>query len=577
ILVDQTKTNDFKPFGSAMTKIQNRQVDKSYEIFLALYQAVSGTEEARNIYKQFAPDFFDLVVVDECHRGSAAEDSAWREILEYFSSATQIGLTATPKETKDVSNIDYFGEPVYSYSLKDGIDDGFLAPYKVVRVDLDKDLAGWRPERGKRDKHGREIGDRIYNQRDFDRNLVMEQRTRLVARRVSEFLKATNRYDKTIVFCEDIDHAERMRQALVNENSDIAAYQPKYIMRITGDNPEGKAELENFIMPESRYPVIVTTSELMTTGVDVQTCKLIVLDKRIESMTKFKQIVGRGTRIYDYDGIATEERKLYFTIIDFKKATELFADPDFDGDPVQIYQPKEDEPIVPPDEADSGETSGENGTSDQPVGEPGDDENEPAIFLGGNKDGQRRVKYVVNDVPFVVIGERVQYYDKEGKLITESLKDYTRKAVQKEFASLDEFLRKWNKTEKKQAIFDALKEQGVLLEAIADEVGKDLDSFDLICHVAFGQPPLTRRERAENVRKRDYFTKYGEQARAVLDALLEKYADDGVAHIEDVNVLKMRPIDSFGTPVEIINGIFGGKAKYQEAIRELEEELYKIA
>src|SRR5262249_10613964 len=396
ILVDQTKTNDFKPFGSAMTKIQNRQVDKSYEIFLALYQAVSGTEEAKNIYKQFNQDFFDLVVVDECHRGSAAEDSAWREILEYFSTAAQIGLTATPKETEDVSNIDYFGKPVYSYSLKDGIDDGFLAPYKVVRVDLDKDLAGWRPERGKRDKYGQEINDRIYNQRDFDRNLVMEQRTRLVARRVSEFLKCTNRYDKTIVFCEDIDHAERMRQALVNENGDIAAYNPKYVMRITGDNAEGKAELENFIMPESRFPVIVTTSELMTTGVDAQTCKLIVLDKRIESTTKFKQIVGRGTRIAeDYD-------KLYFTIIDFKKAPELFADPDFDGAPVQIYEPTEDGPIAPPDENDPNATVEENGAADPLAGVLDDNEieDELAAFIFRNTGEHRITKYVINDVPF---------------------------------------------------------------------------------------------------------------------------------------------------------------------------------
>ena len=577
ILVDQTKTNDFKPFGTAMTKIQKRQIDKSYEIYLALYQAVSGTEEAKNIYKQFTPDFFDLVIVDECHRGSAADDSAWREILEYFSAATHIGLTATPKETKDVSNIDYFGKPVYSYSLKDGIDDGFLAPYKVVRVDLDRDLAGWRPERGKRDKHGQAIEDRIYNQRDFDRNLVMEQRTRLIAKRVSEFLKGTNRYDKTIVFCEDIDHAERMRQALVNENSDIAAYQPKYVMRITGDNPEGKAELENFIMPESKYPVIVTTSELMTTGVDAQTCKLIVLDKRIESITKFKQIVGRGTRNAEDFG------KLYFTIIDFKNATELFADPDFDGDPVQIYEPKGDDPIVPPDDGDdlpTSPTDGQGGTTDAQDREGNDNaeiDDSPATILTRNPRGQGRIKYVVNDVSFTVIGERVQYYDREGKLITESLKDYTRKTVQKEFGTLDEFLRKWSKADKKQAVLDELQEQGVLLEAIADEIGKELDPFDMVCHVAFGQPPLTRRERAANVRKRDYFTKYGEQARAVLEALLEKYADAGIHHIEDINVLKVQPIDRFGTPVEIINGIFGSKAKYTAAIRELEEELYRVA
>jgi len=317
-----------------MTKIKNRQVDKSYEIYLSLYQAVTGTEEEKNIYKQFSPDFFDLVVVDECHRGSAAEDSAWHEILKYFSSATHIGMTATPKETMYVSNIHYFGESIYTYSLKQGIEDGFLAPYKVIRFDLDKDLMGWRPEKGKQDKYKQEIEDRIYNLKDFDRDLVLEQRTQLVAKKITEFLKATNRYDKTIVFCENIDHAERMRQALVNENGDLAAQNSKYVMRITGDNPEGKAELDNFILPESQYPVIATTSKLLAVGVDVQTCKLIVLDQRIQSMSQFKQIIGRGTRINeDFD-------KYFFTIMDFKKATELFADPDFDGPPIETYEPE---------------------------------------------------------------------------------------------------------------------------------------------------------------------------------------------------------------------------------------------
>jgi type I restriction enzyme R subunit len=324
ILADQTKTNDFKPFGQAMTKITNRTVDKSYEIYLCLYQAVTGTEEAQNIYRQFSPDFFDLVVVDECHRGSAADDSAWRQILEYFSSATQIGLTATPKETKDISNIEYFGEPIYTYSLRQGISDGFLAPYKVVRIgldkDLDKDLDGWRPEAGQTDKYGQIIEDREYNDRDFDRNLILEQRTEVVAAKVTEFLKGTDRFAKTIIFCENIDHAERIRQAMVNANPDLAAANSKYVMRITGDNDEGKAQLDNFIDPESTYPVIATTSRLMTTGVDAQTCQLIVLDRRINSMTEFKQIIGRGTRINEDYG------KLYFTIMDFKRATALFAD-----------------------------------------------------------------------------------------------------------------------------------------------------------------------------------------------------------------------------------------------------------
>ena len=344
ILVDQTKNNDFKPFGAAMTKISKRQIDKSYEIYLSLYQAVTGSEEEQNIYKQFSPDFFDLIVIDECHRGSAAEDSAWREILAYFSSATHVGLTATPKETKDVSSIYYFGDPVYSYTLKQGIEDGFLAPYKVVRIDIDKDVQGWRPSKGQTDKNGQLIEDRVYNQIDMDRTLVLEKRTELVAKKITEFLVATDPYAKTIVFCDDIDHAERMRQALVNLNPERVKESRKYIMRITGDELEGKAELDNFINPEERYPVIATTSKLMTTGVDAQTCKLVVLDQHIKSMTEFKQIIGRGTRINeDYD-------KFWFTIMDFKKATELFADKDFDGEPVMIYEPKGDESPVPPDD-----------------------------------------------------------------------------------------------------------------------------------------------------------------------------------------------------------------------------------
>jgi len=566
ILVDQARTNDFKPFGGAMTKITNRQADKSYEIYLALYQAVSGTEDASNIYKQFSPDFFDLVVIDECHRGSAAEDSAWREILAYFSKATHIGLTATPKETREVSNITYFGEPIYTYSLKQGIEDGFLAPYKVVRIDLDKDLTGWRPEKGKTDKHGQEIEDRIYNQRDFDKTLVLEKRTQLVARKVSEFLKATDRFAKTIVFCEDIDHAERMRQALVNENSDLVAQHEKYVMRITGDNPEGKAELDNFILPEKRIPAVVTTSKLLTTGVDAQTCQLIVLDQRIQSMTEFKQIIGRGTRINEDYG------KLWFTIMDFKKATELFADKDFDGDPVVIYEPKGDDSPVPPDDFDDG--------AGDDADEPGDDggtirEDPPDITITDPPIGGR-VKYYVNDVPVWVAAERVQYYGKDGKLITESLKDYTRKTVLGEFASLDVFLARWTEAEQKQAIIKELEQQGVLLEALADEVGKELDPFDLVCHVAFDRPPLTRKERAEKVRKRDCFAKFGEQARAVLSALLDKYADAGVTVLEDLKVLRNDPLTQFGTPVEIV-GIFGGRDQFIAALRELEAELYKAA
>jgi len=562
ILVDQTMTNDFKSFGSAMTKIQKRQADKSYEIYLSLYQAVTGTEEEQKIYKQFSRDFFDLIVIDECHRGSAAEDSAWRQILEYFASATQVGLTATPKETREVSNIDYFGEPIYTYSLRQGIDDGFLAPYKVVRIDIDRDLVGWRPSVGQKDKYGHEIEDRIYNQRDFDKTLVLEPRIQLVAKKISDFLRQTNRFDKTIVFCENIDHAERMRQALVNENADLAADNARYVMRITGDNEEGKAELDNFIFPESTYPVIATTSKLMTTGVDAQTCKLIVLDQRIQSMTEFKQIIGRGTRINEDYG------KFYFTIIDFKKATELFADPDFDGDPVQIYEPSPGDSPVPPDEPEVEDVIGgedlepEGGFDWKGGGDRGNGDDPPGVR-----------RYVVANVEVRVVSERVQYYNPDGKLVAESLKDYTRKTLTQEFASLDDFLVRWSSADKKQAIVNELAQEGVFFEALADEVGKDCDPFDLLCHVAWDQPPLTRRERAERVKKRDYFTKYGDRARRVLEALLDKYADAGVGQIEETQVLTLAPLPEFGTPTEIVK-LFGGKDAYQQAVRELTQSLY---
>jgi type I restriction enzyme, R subunit len=558
ILVDQTRINDFKPFGSAMTKIRNRQVDKSFEIYLALYQAVSGTEEFRNIYKQFSPDFFDLVIIDECHRGSAAEDSAWREILEYFYSAVQIGMTATPKETAYVSNIRYFGDPVYTYSLRQGIEDGFLAPYRVIRINLDKDLTGWRPEKEKLDKYGHEIEDRIYNQKDYDRQLVLEKRTSLVAKKISQFLKATDRMAKTIVFCEDIDHAERMRQALVNENPDMTAADSRYVMRMTGDSAEGKLELDNFIMPESDYPVIVTTSRLLSTGVDVQTCKLIVLDRIINSMTEFKQIIGRGTRVNEYYD------KYFFTIMDFKKATELFADPEFDGDPVQIYQPGSEDPSYPPDLA-----------PDQDSENPDDDGTLPMDPFGDEGSGGR-VKYYVHDVEVSVVAERVQCYGKDGRLITESIKDYTKKTVKKDYSSMDVFLKRWSSAERKKAVIEELEEEGVLFEPLADAVGKDFDPFDLICHVVYGQPPLTRRERAARVRKTGYFARYGKTAKKVLEVLVEKYADEGIENIEDINVLRLNPINEIGTPMEIIDS-FGGREHYMDAVRELEEHIYSAA
>jgi len=560
ILADQTKTNDFKPFGQAMTKITNRTVDKAFEIYLALYQAVSGTDEEQNIYKQFSPDFFDLVIVDECHRGSAADDAAWRKVLEYFSSATQIGLTATPRETRDVSNIEYFGDPIYTYSLRQGISDGFLAPYKVVRIGIDKDLEGWRPEKGKTDKYGQLIEDREYNETDFDHNLVLEKRTELVAAKITAFLKATDRFAKTIVFCENIDHAERMRQALVNANPDLAAANSKYVMRITGDNEEGKAQLDNFIDPESTFPVIATTSQLMSTGVDAQTCHLIVLDKRINSMTEFKQIIGRGTRINE------DYNKFFFTIMDFKRATALFADPNFDGDPVQIYEPGPKDSPVPPDEGlDASAEASLDGFG-------------AALPEGADAPGIRQspAKYYVDDVEVTVATERVQYLDADGKLITESLKDYTRKTVRKAYTSLSAFLNAWKDANRKQAIIEELASRGVFLEELAEQVGRDFDAFDLICHVAFDQPPLTRRERAEKVHKRNVFAKYGDKTRAVLDALLEKYADAGLKSVESLEILKVDPLTAFGTPVEIVN-LFGGKDRYLVAIRELETQLYQEA
>ena len=548
ILADQTLMNDFKPFGPVMTKIKNRKIDPSYEVYLGLYQALTGPDEEDKIFKTVSKDFFDLIVIDECHRGSAKDDSAWREILEYFDKAIQLGLTATPKETEYASNITYFKEPVYTYTLKQGIQDGFLAPYKVVRIDIDKDIQGWTPPKGMKDDLGNELEQREYNQADMDRILVLNKRTKLVAERVMKLLRATDPYQKTIIFCEDIDHAERMRKAIVNAAGQLALENSKYVMRITGDSIEGKAELDNFIDPESKYPVIATTSELLTTGVDAKTCKLIVLDKTINSMTTFKQIVGRGTRIEE------EHNKYFFTIMDFKKATELFKDPDFDGEPVVIYEPTDDDDPVPPDPP------------------PNDDDEDD----DDNEDGKVK-KFYVKGVEVSIVSERVEYLGDDGKMVTESYRDYSRKNILNEFASLDDFLTKWKSSKKKAAIIEALAEYGIELPKLAQEVGKDYGDFDLICHIAFDQPPLTRAERANNVKKRNYFTKYGEQARAVLEALLDKYADEGVTTIENNNVLKLKPFDTIGTPVEIINDVFGGKAKYEQAIQELEEELFKQA
>ncbi|EOW4438865.1 EcoAI/FtnUII family type I restriction enzme subunit R [Shigella sonnei] len=576
ILVDQTKNNDFQPFGTAMTKVSGRTIDPAYEIHLALYQAITGPEEDQKAFKQVAPDFFDLIVIDECHRGSASEDSAWREILDYFSSATQIGLTATPKETHEVSSTDYFGDPVYVYSLKEGIEDGFLAPYKVVRVDIDVDLQGWRPTKGQTDLNGEVIDDRIYNQKDFDRTMVIDERTELVARTITDYLKRTNPMDKTIVFCNDIDHAERMRRALVNLNPEQVKKNDKYVMKITGDDEIGKAQLDNFINPKKPYPVIATTSELMTTGVDAKTCKLVVLDQNIQSMTKFKQIIGRGTRIDERYG------KLWFTILDFKKATELFADERFDGipekvmdtTPEDIADPESDfeEKLEEISEHDDEQVTG----VDEPPAPPYQVTDTDDVGPLPEEDEKKIRKFHVNGVAVGVIAQRVQYYDADGKLVTESFKDYTRKTLLKEYASLDDFTRKWQDADRKEAIIHELEQQGIIWEVLAEEVGKDLDPFDMLCHVVYGQPPLTRKERAENVRKRNYFTKYSEAAQAVLDNLLDKYADAGVQEIESIQVLKLKPFDSMGTLPEIIKTGFGDRNGYNQALSELENEIYQL-
>lgn len=545
ILVDQTLVNDFKPFTTAMTKIKNRKIDPAYEIYLGLYQAITGPDEQDKIFNNVSRDFFDLIVIDECHRGSAAEDSSWREILDYFNNSIQIGLTATPKETEYVSNISYFGEPIYTYSLKQGIEDGFLAPYKVIRIDIDKDIHGWTPSAGMLDDLGQQLERREYNQADMDRILVLNQRTNLVAKRVMQYLNATDLYAKTIIFCEDINHAERMRSAIVNAAGQIAIDNPKYVMRITGDSIDGKLELDNFIDPESKFPVIATTSELLTTGVDAKTCKLIVLDKTINSMTTFKQIIGRGTRIDE------DHNKFYFTIMDFKAATKLFRDPDFDGNPVVVYEPKDDDPPLPPDTplADEDENF-----------EPEENNSQKKLFVGG--------------VEVRILSERVEFIGNDGQLVTESYKDFSKKQILSEYASLDDFLKSWNSANKKQIIVEQLEEHGIILDNLAAEVGKEYSDFDLICHVAYDQPPLTRKERANNVKKRNYFTKYGDKARAVLEALLDKYADEGITSIENNKVLKLKPFTEIGTPVEIINKVFGSKDNYETAIKELEQQIY---
>ena len=564
-LIDQTRRGDFRHFKDKMTVVKHKQIDKSYEIYLALYQGLTNYDEDNDAYREFSPNFFDLVVIDECHRGSADADSHWRKILNYFSTATHIGLTATPRETETISSTEYFGNPIYTYSLKQGIQDGFLAPYKVVRVGLNVDLEGWRPEAGKTDTSGNPVEDRIYNRKDYDRNLVIDERTQTVANKITQFLGKTSRSDKTIVFCVDIEHAQRMRAALANANGHLMRQNPKYVMQITGDNDDGKRELDNFINPEEKYPVIATTSKLMTTGVDAQTCKLIVLDSNIGSMTEFKQIIGRGTRINE------DYRKMFFTILDFRNVTDLFADPGFDGDPVRVKELGEDDEFdgYADEWQDDTPLTDEDG-DEVIIYKPGGYPDEPEV----DEPGEPHKKVYVNGVNVAVLNERIQYMGSEGKLITGSLKDYTRQQVRQQYQSLDDFLNKWNSATRKQAIIDEMTEQGLLHENLQEAFSKEIGLFDMICHAAFDQPPLTRAERARRVKKRDVFTRYGEQARNVLNALLDKYADEGIENIEDMNILKVKPLDQFGTPLEIVS-LFGGREQYRRALAELENEIYR--
>lgn len=593
ILIDQTMVNDFKPFKKVMAKLSpdhkgleridsakvamlaaehpeksvyNKSVDMSFEIYLGLYQAVSGTEPEQNIYRQLKPDFFDLIVVDECHRGSAADDSAWRTILEYFSPAIHLGMTATPNRKEGADNLDYFGRPIYEYSLKQGIADGYLAPFKVVRITLDRDL-GWRPEEGQRDDYDRIVEDREYNAKDMNRSLVIRERDRIVAKRITRFLKDNDRFAKTIVFCEDIDHAGRMRMALANENDDLVRANPKYVMKITGDDLEGKAELDNFIDPEQTYPVIACTSRLMSTGVDAKTCKLVVLDRTINSMTEFKQIIGRGTRIDEEFG------KLFFTIMDFKQVTKLFADPSFDGEAVS----EEEEEADSLDNPAAGLSGEDANAEDEGSGMP-----EAAIGPAPTVPEEHEVvrKFYVSGVEVHIVNELVQYLDAAGRLITESIVDFSRKNILKYYPVRTAFMEKWKSAERKQLVLDELEDAGISVEMLEEKFGAENDPFDLLCHVAYGTRVLTRAERAEKARRdlklRDVYTRYSEKARKVIETLLDKYALGGIDSLEDPGIFNVPPFPDIGSVVEIYRSL-GGRDGYERLIREVEASIYDIA
>ena len=548
-LIDQTIQQDFSPLKKVMCKVQNKKLDSSYKVFMSLYHQLAG-EEGEEPFRQFQPTFFDLIIVDECHRGSAKADSEWRKILNYFDSAVHIGMTATPKETKEVSSITYFGEPLYTYSLKQGILDGFLAPYKVVRVNIDRDLEGWRPYKGQTDVDGNLIPDEIYQKEDFDSRLFIEERTKIVAKRITSWLKENGRFSKTIVFCVNQEHAELMRRALITENSDIVKENPNYIMKITGDDAEGKKQFNNFISPDETPPIVATTAELLTTGADCKTVKLIVIDKIVESMIIFKQIIGRGTRLLPDCG------KNFFTIMDFRGATKLFADSDFDGEPVVILE-------------DGGDGKDEKFF---------DDENKNPLLENSDKQQSSNKKIYVRGVEVEILNERVQFVGRDGKLITENLIDYTKKNIIGKFPDLKSFLQTWNESDRKQVITDELKTEGIFLESLREcyHFNEDIDDFDLILKIAYDQKPLMRKQRAQFVQQKNYFKDYSEKCREIVSALLEKYSDNGINDLETLQTLKNEPFSSFGSRKEIYN-LFGGKENYLAVVKKLKNLIYQAA
>ena len=548
ILIDQTMQNDFKPFQKVMTKVENRNMDSSYEIYMSLYHQLRSSEA--QIYKQFKPDFFDLIIVDECHRSSARDDSNWHEILTYFNSATQIGMTATPKETNDVSNINYFGEPIYTYSLKDGIEDGFLAPYKVIKVSLDKDLEGYRPEKGKLDEDGYEVEDKEYTIHDFDRTIVIDERTQVVAKRITEYLKATDRYSRTIVFCVDTEHALRMRNALANENADMMQQNPNYVVRITSNDMEGKNKLDDFIDANTIYPVIATTSKLLSTGVDTKTVKLIALDEDIQSMTEFKQIIGRGTRLYESKG------KEYFTIMDFRNNSEKFADPNFNGPAEMVL-----------------DVDGGDGKEPKTPKSFGIENDKPNLPISGDVDDEGFKKVYINGVDVSILNETIKYYDADGKLITESIMEYSKKNLKRMYTNYEGFEQEWLRADSKKEFVEFLLGEGVMVDALFDKVNDNVDVFDLLSNVAFDKEVVPKEERVEKVKESEEINQYNESQKNVIDEILNVYQNKGVLELENIRLLEVKNFNKFGGLVPIVN-LFGGKDKYLNMINNVKRLLY---